>query len=69
MGRGALGHLLRGHATPTSTSRKRAGALPCDTRITWPGSPFPQSSSEISSHSEGEHTASQLAQNSGVVPA
>jgi len=35
----------------------------------WPGSPFPQSSSEISRHSAGEQTASQLPQNSGVTPA
>ena len=49
--------------------RKRAGAVPWDTRITWPGSPLPQSSSEISRHSAGEQTASQLPQNSGVTPA
>ena len=54
---------------PPRTSRKRAGALPWETRITWPGSPFPQSSSEIRRHSEGEQTASQLPQNSGVTPA
>ena len=45
---GALRDLKGVHATPTSTSRKRAGAVPWDTRITWPGSPFPQSSREIS---------------------
>ncbi len=66
---GALRDLERVHATPTCTSRKRAGAVPWDTRITWPGSPFPQSSSEISCQSSAEQTASQLPQNSGVTPA
>ena len=61
--------LRRGHATPTCTSRKRAGAAPCETRMTCPGSPLPQSMKETSSHSDGEQTASQPAQNAGVVPA
>ncbi len=64
----ALGELECAHATPTSTSRKRAGAQPCETRISCPGSPLPQSSSEISRHSDGEQTASQLAQKRGVTP-
>ena len=64
----ALGELECAHATPTSTSRKRAGAQPCETRISWPGSPFPQSSNETSRHSEGEQTASQLPQKRGVTP-
>ena len=66
---GALRDLEGVHATPTCTSRKRAGAVPWDTRITWPGSPLPQSSREIMCHSAGEQTASQLPQNSGVTPA
>ena len=66
---GALRDLEGVHATPTCTSRKRAGAVPWDTRITWPGSPLPQSSREIMCHSGGEQTASQLPQNSGVTPA
>ena len=66
---GALRDLEGVHATPTCTSRKRAGAVPWDTRITWPGSPLPQSSREIMRHSAGEQTASQLPQNSGVTPA
>ena len=32
------------------TSRKRAGAVPCDTRMTWPGSPLPQLSSPCTRH-------------------
>ena len=62
-------HVRDGHATPTCTSRKRAGAQPWETRITWPGSPLPQPSSEIGRHSEAEQTASQPRQNSGVMPA
>ena len=65
----ALGELQGAHAMPTSTSRKRAGAQPCETRMSCPGSPLPQSSSEISRHSEGEQTASQPPQNRGVTPA
>ena len=63
-----LSDLQRAHATPTSTLRKRAGAEPCDTCIIWPGSPLPQSSSEVRRHSGAEQTASQLPQNSGVTP-
>ena len=52
----ALGDLERAsarHATPTSTSRKRAGAAPCETRMTWPGSPLPQLRSPRSRHAGG----------------
>ena len=38
-GQRPLGQLETGHATPTCTSRKRAGAAPCDTCIDCPGSP------------------------------
>ena len=40
-----------GHATPTWTSRKRAGAAPWETSMTWPGSPLPQFSAPHSRHS------------------
>ena len=66
---GALRDPERCQATPTSTSRKRAGAEPCETLMIWPGSPLPQSSSEIRRHSPGEQTASQPAQKRGVIPA
>ena len=55
-------------ATPTSTFRKRAGALPCDTRTNWPGSPLPHSSTETSPHSGAEQIASQPRQKSGRDP-
>ena len=57
------------HATPISTPRKRAGAEPCETRATWPGSPLPQLTTEASRHSEAEQTASIEPQNCGVTPA
>ena len=57
------------HATPTSTSRKRAGAAPCETRITWPGSPLPQLPRPRSRHSDAEQTASRPPQKRGVIPA
>ena len=38
------------HATPTCTSRKRAGAAPWETAMTWPGSPLPQLVSPHSRH-------------------
>ncbi len=66
---GGLGDCQRAQAAPTATSRKRAGADPCETFIVCPGSPFPQSSTAFSRHSEAEQTASQDLQNSGVVPA
>ena len=73
----ALGELGRGlrrrrasrHATPTWTSRKRAGAVPCETRMTWPGSPLPQLPTPHSRHSGAEQTASRRPQNVGVTPA
>ncbi len=61
--------LRRFHATPTSTSRKRAGAAPWDTRIDWPGSPLPQLHRPTSRHSGAEQTASRLPQKRGVMPA
>ena len=57
------------HATPTWTSRKRAGAVPCETRMTWPGSPLPQLPTPHSRHSAAEQTASRPLQNVGVTPA
>ena len=69
----ALGDLERAlgrrHATPTSTSRKRAGAAPCDTRMSWPGSPLPQLPTPRSSHAGAEQTASRPPQKRGVTPA
>jgi len=61
-----LGHR---YATPTATSRNRAGAVPCETRIICPGSPLPQLTTPHSRHSGAEQTASSPAQNSGVTPA
>ena len=72
IGQRALGELERrlGHqATPTSTSRNRAGAVPCDTRMSWPGSPLPQLSSPWTRHEDSEPTASSDPQNCGVIPA
>ena len=59
----------RAHATPTCTSRKRAGAVPCETRMTCPGSPLPQLPRPHSRHSEREQTASRPFQKRGVTPA
>ena len=59
----------RAHATPTCTSRKRAGAVPCETRMTWPGSPLPQLPTPHSRHAGAEQTASSPPQNVGVTPA
>ena len=59
-----------GHATPTCTSRKRAGAAPCETCATWPGSPLPQfSSAPEPPFALAEHTASSAPQKRGVTPA
>ena len=52
-----------------ATSRKRAGAAPCETRMTWPGSPLPQFGRPHSRHSGAEQTASSEPQNRGVIPA
>src|SRR5206468_11990401 len=56
-------------ATPTWTSRKRAGAAPWETWATCPGSPLPQFKRPHSRHSELEQTPSSEPQNSGVNPA
>ena len=61
--------LLARHATPTSTSRKRAGAAPWETVISWPGSPLPQFDNPCSSQAGAEATASSEPQKRGVVPA
>ena len=57
------------HATPTSTSRKRAGAAPWETRMSWPGSPLPQLSRPCRFQACLEQMASRPPQNCGVTPA
>src|SRR5207344_279469 len=52
--------------TPTSTSRNRACAAPCETCASCPGWPFPQFVSPKSFHSSGPATASSLPQKTGV---
>ncbi len=59
----------RRHATPTWTPRKRAGAAPWDTCMTWPGSPLPQFISPQSAQAPEEQTASSEPQKRGVTPA
>src|SRR4029453_3952959 len=66
-----LGELQRvefGQATPTWTSRKRAGAAPWETTMTCPGSPLPQLVRPHSRHSSGPQTASRLPQKRGGPP-
>src|SRR4029079_724649 len=68
----ALGQLhrrLAHYATPTWTSRNRAGAAPCETDMTWPGSPLPQFVSPHARHSSGPQTASSEPQKRGPIPA
>jgi hypothetical protein len=57
------------HATPTWTSRKRAGAAPCETAMTWPGSPLPQFVRPQARQAPGPATASSEPQKRGVMPA
>ena len=54
--------------TPTSTSRKRAGAAPCETCASWPGCPLPQFVRPKSCQASGPATASSLPQKTGVLP-
>ena len=72
VGRGerALRELERvAHArTPTCTSRKRAGAAPCDTCACCPGCPLPQFVSPCSSHSSGPATRVERAPEDGRDP-
>ncbi len=56
-------------AAVTDTLRKRQGAAPWPTWMTWPGCPLPQLTTPHGLHSEGPATASQDRQNSGVRPA
>src|SRR5439155_10053116 len=67
---GSLGKIQRPAQleTPTSTSRKRAGAAPCETCASWPGWPLPQFVRPKSRHSSGPATASSLPQKTGVTP-
>ncbi len=69
LGRGSPAGMRGYHwPTPTWTFRKRAGAAPWPTRCVCIGSPLPQFGTPHSRHSASPQMASQLPQNSGVMP-